>query len=60
MPSGAKARIPNRQIIQNLVEAGYDGFFDVELIGESVEQFDYPTLIRQSREFMTEIFATKH
>lgn len=51
--------IPNREIIGTLVDAGYDGFFDVELIGESVEQIDYPTLLRSSREFLQQIFASK-
>lgn len=66
IPSGEQDRcllgqgiVPIRQIVETLIEAGYDGFLDVELIGESVEQYDYPTLIRESRDYMTEMFASK-
>ena len=49
--------VPNRQIIDCLLNAGYAGFFDVELIGESVEQIDYPTMVRESRAFLAGMFA---
>lgn len=52
-----KGCLPIDSIIKTLVGAGYDGFFDVELIGESVEQIDYPTLIQQSRDYLGERFA---
>ena len=51
--------LPIRQIIETLVESGFDGFVDVELIGEAVEQFDYPQLIQKSKSFLNDMFATK-
>lgn len=37
--------VPLSEIISTLTNAGYKGFFDIELLGENVEPFDYPTLI---------------
>jgi sugar phosphate isomerase/epimerase len=50
--------VPIRPIIDTLVQTGYEGFLDIELIGESVEQFDYPTLLRKSRNYLNALFAT--
>jgi len=65
IPDGEQNRCPlgagsvaNGDIIRCLTEAGYRGFIDVELIGEAVEPYDYPTLIRESHAFMTNILAT--
>ena len=52
-----KGKVPLRQIIRTLVDAGYEGFLDVELFGESVEQLDYPTLLNDSRKFLSDAFA---
>lgn len=49
--------LPIHSIIETLVRSGYEGFFDVELIGEGVEQIDYPTLIQQSRDFLGHLDA---
>lgn len=46
-----KGCVPLQQIIETLTAAGYSGFLDIELIGESVESIDYVTLIRESIEF---------
>ena len=54
-----KGKVPIRKIVDTLVDAGYDGFLDVEVIGESVEQFDYPTLVGASRDYMQSMFASK-
>lgn len=54
-----KGRVPLRRILLTLMEAGYEGFLDVELIGESVEQYDYPTLIRESRDYVSGML-TRH
>ncbi len=42
-----------REIVSTLTAAGYDGYFDVELMGEEIERSDYHLLLRQSREALT-------
>lgn len=42
--------VPLRDWIDALVSAGYRGYFDVELMGEEIESFDYHELIRHSLE----------
>ena len=41
--------IPVVRIVETLVERGYRGYFEVELIGEDVESFDYQGLIAHSK-----------
>jgi len=41
--------IPVARIVETLVEGGYRGYFEVELIGEDIEPFDYPGLIEHSK-----------
>ena len=50
-----KGNVPLRQIINTLDRAGYDGYLDVELLGESVEAIDYRALLTQSRDFMSDV-----
>lgn len=50
-----QGNVPIRDIVNTLVNAGYDGFLDVELMGEAVESIDYRTLLGQSREVLQEI-----
>ena len=40
--------IPLRKIVQRLIAAGYDGFFEVELLGEDVEATDYRDVLERS------------
>ena len=42
--------LPLPEIIQCLQESGYDGFYEVELIGQSIEGWDYRELLWQSRD----------
>lgn len=51
--------IPNEQIIQTLLECGYEGYFDVELIGESMEDVDYPTMLSQAHRYLTSLLAAR-
>ncbi len=51
--------IPINKIVATLIEGGYDGFLDVELIGESVEPIDYPTLMRNARNYVNSLSATQ-
>jgi hypothetical protein len=40
--------LPLRQIVALLTEVGYDGFYEVELMGEEIESCDYRDLLAQS------------
>jgi len=42
--------IPLESMISSLVHAGYDGYFDVKLMGEEIETSDYADLIKHSRD----------
>jgi sugar phosphate isomerase/epimerase len=51
-------RIPLRKILDVLREYGFDGFLDVELLGESVEHIPYEELIEHSLHSMQDLLAT--
>ena len=53
-----EGRLPLRETIATLVEAGYDGHFDVELTGSVIEATDYDALLRSSREFFADALAS--
>ena len=40
--------IPLREIVHRLTAAGYDGFFEVELMGEEIEAADYRDVLTRS------------
>jgi len=40
--------IPLRQIVRGLISAGYDGYFEVELMGEEIEAADYREVLARS------------
>jgi hypothetical protein len=46
--------IPLREIVQGLTEAGYDGFYEVELMGEEIEAIDNCELLAMSRKTFAE------
>ncbi len=52
-PLGAGA-IPLRQIIDALENAGYRGYYDVELMGEEIEAADYRDLLASSKQTFEE------
>jgi sugar phosphate isomerase/epimerase len=41
--------IPLRQIVAALKTAGYDGYYDVELLGEEIEAIDYQSLLEHAK-----------
>jgi sugar phosphate isomerase/epimerase len=43
-----------RDIVQSLEGAGYDGYYEVELMGEEIEAADYQDLLTRSRETFTD------
>ena len=49
--------VPLRQIVCALRSAGYDGFFDVELLGEDIEALDYHRLLAHAKEAFAELMA---
>lgn len=42
--------IPLQEIVDALIAAGYNGFYDVELLGEELENADYGSLLRHAQE----------
>ena len=40
--------IPLREIVQRLAASGYDGFYEVELMGQEIEAADYDEVISQA------------
>jgi len=49
--------VPLRQIVGALRVAGYDGFYDVELLGEDVEALDYHCLLAHAKEVFADLLA---
>ncbi len=47
--------LPLREIVAALRAAGYDGHFDVELIGEEIETCDYRSLVEQAKSDVQEL-----
>jgi sugar phosphate isomerase/epimerase len=41
--------IPIREIVAALQAAGYDGYYDVELLGEEIESIDYHALLEHAK-----------
>jgi len=61
-PTGEQSRcllgegvIPLREIVQALVASGYDGFFDVELLGEEIETVDYASLLEHAKQAFAQL-----
>lgn len=42
--------LPLPMMIQTALKAGYDGFFEVELLGEEIEALDYQQLLARSKQ----------
>jgi sugar phosphate isomerase/epimerase len=50
-----KGRLPLREIVAALKAAGYDGFYDVELLGEELESADYFSLLDHAKQAFSEL-----
>jgi sugar phosphate isomerase/epimerase len=48
-------KVPVDLVIARLNQAGYDGYYEVELLGEDVETDDYDTLLSLSRDFFQRV-----
>jgi sugar phosphate isomerase/epimerase len=44
-----EGKLPLADVVCTLEKAGYQGFYDVELIGEEIERADYQQLVAQSK-----------
>ena len=42
--------LPLGRFVGTLLSAGFDGFFDIELVGEEIESADYSSLLSRSRQ----------
>ena len=51
--------IPLREIVHGLTAAGYDGYFEVELMGEEIEASDYCDLLARSQRTFEQWQVTK-
>jgi sugar phosphate isomerase/epimerase len=49
--------LPLAEIVAALKAAGYDGYYDVELLGEEVESCDYQALLKHAKQAFAELVA---
>ncbi len=52
-----EGEVPLREMVDALLDAGYDGYFDVELMGEEIEACDYQELIGHSQEAFAQLIG---
>ncbi len=50
--------VPLAEIVAALQTAGYDGYYDVELLGEEIETSDYGSLLQHARKAFGELLGT--
>ncbi len=51
--------IPIARIVGQLRDLGYDGYFDVELLGEEIERFDYPQLLEHAKQAFDQLLGSR-
>jgi sugar phosphate isomerase/epimerase len=51
--------VPLREIVAALKAGGYDGFYDVELLGEEVETDDYSSLLEHAKEAFGKLVGSR-
>jgi sugar phosphate isomerase/epimerase len=51
-------RLPLKEIVASLAAAGYDGFYDVELIGPEIEASSYHQLVEQSKQAFSRLVGS--
>lgn len=52
-----RGSVPIRDMVDALRDGGYDGPWEVELIGRDVEQLDYEQLLRHSRDYLGQVLG---
>ena len=50
--------IPLRRIVDQLLDAGYEGVFDLELVGPKIEEEGYRSAIERSCVYVSELLAS--
>jgi sugar phosphate isomerase/epimerase len=50
--------VPLVEIIAALKAGGYNGYYDVELLGEEIESVDYPSLLQHAKEMFEKLVTT--
>ncbi|MCC6125067.1 MAG: sugar phosphate isomerase/epimerase [Pirellulales bacterium] len=50
-----EGRLPLKEIVVALKAAGYDGYYDVELLGEELESADYHVLLDHAKQAFSEL-----
>lgn len=53
-----EGRLPIREIVEALIEGGFEGCFDVELMGQDVEHLPYEEILGQSKTALQELTRT--
>jgi sugar phosphate isomerase/epimerase len=52
-----QGRLELAELLRSMVDAGYAGDFDVELIGRNIQQSDYEEILKSSQEFFERVMA---
>ena len=50
--------VPLTEIVAALKDGGYDGYYDVELLGEELEAADYPSLLQHAKQAFERLVQT--
>jgi sugar phosphate isomerase/epimerase len=50
-----EGKVPLAEIVAALRAGGYNGYYDVELIGEEIEAVDYPALVSHAKQAFTRL-----
>ncbi|MEL7265513.1 MAG: sugar phosphate isomerase/epimerase family protein [Planctomycetota bacterium] len=53
-----EGRVPLRAMFDMLGDHGYDGFYELELLGLDVERLEYPEILTHSRQFLRNNITT--
>jgi sugar phosphate isomerase/epimerase len=51
--------VPLAHVVGQLRDCGYDGYFDVELLGEEIERFDYPQLLEHAKRAFDQLLGSR-
>jgi sugar phosphate isomerase/epimerase len=55
-----EGNIPLPKLVSTLLESGYEGDFDVELLGEDLESSSYDEILTHSRDTFDELIGSSH
>ena len=51
--------VPLEQIVSSLMAAGYEGYWEVKLMGQEIETTDYQDLLRESRQVVSRLLNAR-